>query len=140
MNNNFDQQSYGVPNYAGFDLGAQNDPAKKTKPLSITSMVLGILAILSCCCCCASVIFIPVMGLLGVGAIVLAIIVKVKTGKFDGMALAGLILGILSIIVCLIAVAMLLYVMSIPLEELEKILADAFGEDFSKDFMKGIQS
>ena len=138
MNNNFDQQSYDVPNYAAFDANGQN--IAKKNPFAITSLVLGILSILSCCCCCASVLFVPLMGILGIGAIVFAIVAKVKSKKFDGMSIAGLILGILSIVIFAIMIAMILFVASIPLEEIERILTEAFGEEAAAELMKELES
>ncbi len=55
--------------------------------LGLISMICGILAILIGCCCAIAGI------LLGIVAVVLAIIERVKMGKFSGFALAGLICG-----------------------------------------------
>ena len=59
----------------------------KTFGWSVASMVIGILSVVCC--------FLGWSGLfLGVGAIVLSIVARRKLGYFDGMAVAGLILGI----------------------------------------------
>lgn len=66
---------------------------KPGRGFAIASLVLGILS---------AVGTIPaVSAALGVVAIVLAIIYSQKAGKLDGMALAGLILGIIGIVVAL---------------------------------------
>ncbi len=71
---------------------------KPGRGFAIASLVLGILSAVGLCCCCT----IPaVSAALGVVAIVLAIIYSKKAGKLDGMALAGLILGIIGIVVAL---------------------------------------
>lgn len=71
---------------------------KPGRGFAIASLVLGILSAVGLCCCCT----IPaVSAALGVVAIVLAIIYSQKAGKLDGMALAGLILGIIGIVVAL---------------------------------------
>ena len=65
--------------------------------LGIASMVLGIVSIVfACCCCCWKFGFIFSL-IAGVVAIVLAIVAKSKAPdhKFSGMAIAGLIMGII---------------------------------------------
>lgn len=65
---------------------------------AIAALVLGILSVVGLCCCCS----VPaVSAAFGVVAIVLAIIYSQKTGKLDGMALAGLILGIIGIVIAI---------------------------------------
>lgn len=66
-----------------------NDPSKpKTKAFSILAMVFGILSVI---CCCLG----WVSALLGVVAIVFVVIANRHLGYFDGMAIAGLVLGII---------------------------------------------
>lgn len=70
---------------------------KPGRGFAIASLVLGILSAVGLCCCTIP----AVSAALGVVAIVLAIIYSQKAGKLDGMALAGLILGIIGIVVAL---------------------------------------
>lgn len=96
MNNEFNFQS----NYSGFE------PAQK-KPqngFAIASLVLGIVSVLCCCCCCfADTLGLIVMGVAAILAIVFAFLSKKNTnGKMDGKAIAGLILGIVAILVLLL--------------------------------------
>ena len=65
---------------------------KKTKAFSIVSMITGILSIL---CCCVVWEGLP----LGIIAIVFAAISRKKLGYFDGMAVAGLVLGIFGAVI-----------------------------------------
>lgn len=58
--------------------------------LSISSMICGILSVLT--------MLVPVMGLLlGITGIVLAIVAKKQTGRMSGMAITGLICGIVGL-------------------------------------------
>ena len=96
MNNEFDFQ----PNlYGGFE------PAEK-KPrngYAIASLVLGIVSVVSCCCCCMETLGLILMGVCAVLAIVFAFLSKKNSnGKMDGKAIAGLILGIVAIVMLLI--------------------------------------
>lgn len=63
---------------------------QKPNNFATLSLVAGIFALISCC-------FPPLQLLLGAAAIMLAIVSK-KGGPFPGMSVAGLILGILSVI------------------------------------------
>lgn len=74
-------------------------PPRRTQPKPVPpkpnkfatlSLVAGIFALISCC-------FPPTQLLFGAGAIMLAIVSK-KDAPFSGVAMAGLILGILSVI------------------------------------------
>ena len=81
--------------YVIYDNGqpVAESPKKQTDVMGIISMVCAILGILMSCCC-------PyVAPILGIAAIVLAIISRSKNGgKFSVFAIIGLIVGILSII------------------------------------------
>ncbi|MBQ9070535.1 MAG: DUF4190 domain-containing protein [Clostridia bacterium] len=67
------------------------DKSKKTMGWSVASLVLGIVSVL--CCCLGWV------GLLmGALAIVFAVVSRVSLGYFDGMSIAGLILGIFGVV------------------------------------------
>jgi hypothetical protein len=64
---------------------------KKTRGWSIAAMVSGILSVICCVTGYASIA-------LGVVAIVLAILARRNLGYFDGMAVTGLILGIIGFV------------------------------------------
>ncbi|MBQ6893621.1 MAG: DUF4190 domain-containing protein, partial [Clostridia bacterium] len=57
------------------------------------SMICGIVAILLACCCAVA------GAILGIAAVVLAIVERSKTGKFSGFALAGLICGGVGVVI-----------------------------------------
>jgi len=95
-----------------FDYTSQNDqqppidfnmeppkPAKNGKGFAIASLILGIAGVFFSCCCC---ILYQVSIICGILAIVMAFLAKRDNGgKLSGMALAGLILGIVAIILFL---------------------------------------
>ena len=97
QNNSNQQPFYYQKPYPPVDF---NDPlVNKANGLAIASMILGILSIPMVCCYWIG-------GVLGILAIVFAIVSKPKSGfkanKMDGMAIAGLVLGILSLVFCVI--------------------------------------
>ena len=125
MNNEFNFQSNPQ---SGFE------PAQK-KPqngYAIASLVLGIVSVLCCCCCCfANIIGLILMGVSAVLAIVFAFLSKKNTnGKMDGKAIAGLVLGIVAIVVLLLFLAALVGVYTligqIPQEELLAIVEETY--------------
>ena len=124
MNNEFNFQS----NYNSFE------PAQKKSQngYAIASLVLGIVSILCCCCCCfADTLGLILMGVAAVLAIVFAFLSKKNTnGKMDGKAIAGLVLGIVAIVVllCFLAALVGVYTMigQIPQEELLAIVEETY--------------
>lgn len=66
------------------------------RPFAIASLVCGILGVLSCCCCIY--LFNLILGTL---AVVFSIVATKKSKKMPGLAIAGLILGILALIIFL---------------------------------------
>jgi hypothetical protein len=75
----------------------------KTKGWSVASMVLGIISVICCCGGWCSII-------LGIGAIILAIVSRKSLGYFDGMSVAGIVLGIFGFVLgitLIIGIAML---------------------------------
>ena len=68
-----------------------NNGRPKTLGWSVASMVLGIISVV-CCCLGYSSIF------LGIGAIVLSIVARKSLGYFDGLSIAGLVLGIFGVV------------------------------------------
>lgn len=73
------------------------DDKQKNRIWSVGSLVIGILSVLCCCLEWPGAIF-------GVLAIVFSIISRKKLGYFDGLSIAGLILGICGVVfsVCMI--------------------------------------
>ena len=64
---------------------------KKSRIWSLASLVAAILSVLCCC--------VPWPGaVLGVLAVVFAVVSRINIGYFDGMALAGLIVGIFGLV------------------------------------------
>ena len=96
MNNEFNFQSNP---YGGFE------PAQK-KPqngYAIASLVLGIVSVVTCCCCCVETLGLILTGVSALLAIVFAFLSKKNNdGKMDAKAIAGLILGIVGIVMLLI--------------------------------------
>ena len=125
MNNEFNFQSNP---YGGFE------PAQKKSQngYAIASLVLGIVSVLCCCCCCfADTLGLILMGVAAVLAIVFAFLSKKNTnGKMDGTAIAGLILGIVAILVllCFLVALVGVYTMigQIPQEELLAIVEETY--------------
>ena len=125
MNNEFNFQSNP---YGGFE------PAQKKSQngYAIASLVLGIVSVLCCCCCCfADTLGLILMGVAAVLAIVFAFLSKKNTnGKMDGKAIAGLVLGIVAIVVLLLFLAALVGVYTmigqIPQEELLAIVEETY--------------
>ena len=92
MNNEFNFQSYTSPAKG----------AEKNK-FALASLVLGIVAVLCTCCCCANVLGVIPMGICAVLAIVFAFVSKKNSnGKMDKKAVAGLVLGIVAMVILLI--------------------------------------
>lgn len=100
---NFNDQGYTPATNTQYTPDPFADEVKQTAPrgLAVASLVLGILSAAGLCCCT------PLCVALGVVAIVLAIIYSKKAGKLDGMALAGLILGIIGVVIALIVLIVL---------------------------------
>lgn len=94
------------------------------KPFAVASLVLGILALVSCCCCLVVFAF-PFLALFGIGAIVCALIAKRKAGKFTGMILAGLILGIIAMVMLVVSIIVFASFMTMPIEEIKKAIMES---------------
>ena len=79
------------------------DEKKNQNGYAIASLVLGVISILSCCCCCTNVFGLLAMGITAILAIVFAFVSKKNSdGKMDAKAIAGLVLGIVSVVVLLL--------------------------------------
>ena len=93
-----DQQNYNNTNQPN---NYQAPEQKPSNTLAIVSLVTGILsAILMCCCTYAGI------GL-GIAAVVTALIHKSKTGKFNGMCIAGMICGILGAVLSVASIVLM---------------------------------
>lgn len=95
MNEGFETPVYQQPVYA--------EPEQKSNTKAILALVFGILSILMSCCC-------PYLGIaLAIAAIILAVVSKDDNyGKMSGMAIAGMICGIFSVILFVISIALVL--------------------------------
>lgn len=125
MNNEFNFQSNP---YGGFE------PAQK-KPqngFAIASLVLGIVSVLCCCCCCfTDTLGLIIMGVTAILAIVFAFLSKKNAnGKMDAKAIAGLVLGIVAIVMLLLFIAAIVgvYAMidTMPQEELLSFVEETY--------------
>ena len=89
-NNDFNTQSRGEGDgYA--DGQVQMAPKPKTLGWSVASMVVGILSVVCCCFGYTGIIF-------GIGAIIFSIVARKTLGYFEGMSIAGLVLGIFGLV------------------------------------------
>lgn len=86
-NDSYRDSEYNTPND-----NSQRNP-NKANGMAVASMLCGISGVLFLCCCVAF----PASILLGVGAISLAIMSK-KGEPFSGYAIAGLVFGIVSLL------------------------------------------
>jgi hypothetical protein len=128
MNNDFNNSTYQAQ--ASSPFAAPQKP-NYGKGFGITSLVLGIVAVLSVCCCCC---FYFISLLLGVAAIVFAILARKQLGKFSGLALTGLILGIIAIVLFIAIFAFDLWLSTFDPAELEQFFIETFGEEAYKEF------
>ena len=125
MNNEFNFQSN---SFGGFEP-AQKKPQNN---YAIASLVLGIVSILCCCCCCfVETIGLIIMGVSAILAIVFAFLSKKNAnGKMDAQAIAGLILGIVAIVILLLCLASILggYSMmgSVPQEDVLAFVEETY--------------
>ena len=90
----------------------------KTMGWSVASLVLGIISVVCCCFGYASLI-------LGVLAIVFSVLSRKALGYFDGLSIAGLILGIFGLV---FGLAVVIGALLVPEELLEDYLEQYYGE------------
>ncbi len=115
------ENSYQKEQEYAFQMVTRNGKPK-TKGWAVASMVIGIISVV-CCCFGWSGIF------LGAGAIILAIVSRRNLGYFDGMTIAGLILGIFGFI---FGMTIVIYTLTLPPEfwdEYFKELENLSGND-----------
>ena len=94
----------------------------KTKGWAVASMVIGIISVVCCCFGWSGII-------MGAGAIILAIVSRRNLGYFDGMTIAGLILGIFGFV---FGIMIVIYTLTLPPEfweeyfnEIDNMLEDS---------------
>jgi hypothetical protein len=109
------------------------------KGFSVASLSLGIASICTCCCCCCWLFFLPLIC--SILAIVFAFVAKAKAPdkKLHGLAIAGLILGIIGLVLalCLIGVIMLISTADVDSEfwaEYEAILREELGDEVFEEY------
>lgn len=96
---------------------------RKTYGWSLASMISGILSVICCCTGYAGIVF-------GVLAIIFAVISRRNLGYFDGMSVAGLVLGIIG------------FVLGIAVIVATYTLDDEFFEEYNKyleDYLKEME-
>lgn len=98
----YEQGGYGYSNYSqGYSPVAE---PKKSNTKSVVSLILGIVGLVLCCCLGAPAV---ILGAIGV---ILAILSKNDNqGQMDGMAIAGLIVSIISFVAGLITLCFYIY-------------------------------
>ena len=97
MNNEFDFTS------TTFSTVFADEEKKNKNGYAIASLVFGIVSVVTCCCCCVETLGLILTGVSAVLAIVFAFLSKKNNdGKMDAKAIAGLILGIVGIVMLLI--------------------------------------
>lgn len=92
MNGNYNGYSGGPGgDRGGYSFQTIMDIKSRNRGFAIASMILGIFSILCCC-------FTYIGLIIGVLSIVFAVVSRVRMGYFDGMAIAGLVLGIIGVV------------------------------------------
>lgn len=115
------ESSYQNEQEYAFQMVTKNGKPK-TKGWAVASMVLGILSVVCCCFGWSGI-------MMGAGAIILAIVSRRNLGYFDGMTIAGLILGIFGFV---FGATILIYTLTLPpefWEEYFKELENLPGND-----------
>ena len=121
--NNNGQYARGSQEYAYQTV--MNNGRPKTLGWSLASMITGILSVVCCCFGWTGLIF-------GIAAVVLAVVSRRNLGYFDGMSIAGLILGIFGIVFG-VAMIVMLFVetefLESFIEEYNKAFEDMYGSE-----------
>lgn len=119
-NNQYQQNDNNEQEYAFQTLTRNGRP--KTLGWSVASMVVGIVSVVCCCFGWSGIV-------LGIGAVLLSIVSRKTLGYFDGMSIAGLVLGIFGLV---FGIAMIAGTYMIPeefWEEYYKELENTYGGD-----------
>ena len=116
---------------------SDSERKKAGRAYAIASFVFGIIGVLACCCC------IYLMNLiLGALAVIFAIVAAKKSKKMPGLAIAGLILGILALLIFVALFVFEMWISSLSATEFNAMIGDTirdiFGEDFYKEYMEGM--
>ena len=129
MNNEFHFESNPYNSFAPQEKKSKNG-------FAVASLVLGILSLVTCCCCCGEALGMILMGVTAILAIVFAFLSKKENGKLSGMAIAGMVLGILAIVIliCLLVTIIGTYSMLDSMTETEMI---AYFEENLKPMFEG---
>lgn len=106
QNNYYNMPNQGYPQNGWQQNQYQQVPPKKeNNPMAVTSMVLGILSILSCCMA-------PLSLILPIAGITLAILSK-KGKPMNGFAIAGIVLSIVGILFSLAFFAYYMFILTL---------------------------
>lgn len=125
------------PEFRPFEEVPPAPVSRASRGFAIASLVLGIASLCTCCCCCCGLVFLPF--LCGVLAVVFAVLAKTRAAdkKMPGMAIAGMILGIIAIVISIIFFALLLAVPPMDSEfwvEYEEILRAELGDEMFEEY------
>jgi len=117
-NNEFENGGFGENEFAY--RNANNFARPKTMGWSVVSLVTGIISVICCCLGVTGIIF-------GIVAVVSAVISRKVLGYFDGLSIAGLILGIFGLV---FGVAILISLSA---------LGDEFWDSYMEEFWKAYE-
>ena len=139
MNQNFDYQPSNENPSSFFDPVPPVEEKKPKRGFSIASLVLGIVSICTCCCCClCDLLIIPLFC--ASLAIAFAFVARAKSAdkKFGGMAIAGLILGIIGFVICAVLLGVILMIPENAMQdfwvEYESVIREEMGDEFYEEF------
>ena len=111
------------------------------KGFSVASLSLGIASICTCCCCClCDLLIIPLFC--AILAIAFAFVARAKSAdkKFGGMAIAGLILGIIGFVICAVLLGVILMIPENAMQdfwvEYESVIREEMGDEFYEEIYK----
>jgi uncharacterized membrane protein len=101
FNSNKDYNNSIADNVQDKEAYVYNEQARGTRTFAIVSLVLGILSVVCCC--------LTELGLvIGIAAIVFALVSRKMNGYFDSFAITGLIFGIFGAVLCAIVMVIVL--------------------------------
>lgn len=107
----------------GYYNGSYQNNGKRNYTLGLTSMVLGILSVVFICCCYS------ITPVLGIASIVLGIISIKKNEDNKGFAIAGIITGIMGIVLAVVTIVAFIYLKESGIyDELLRRLYENTGE------------
>lgn len=117
--------AYGAPAYGGGPAYGGAPPRGASNGLGTAALVLGVLAVLTG--------FFLIGGLLGIVAVVLGVLGRRKAKRGEatngGMALAGIVLGVIGVLLAVVAIATTLALFdSGQVRDLNECLQDAGGD------------